>query len=152
MTQAAQPEHPADQTAGGGGHHVQPTAMTGWVGWIAFAGFMMVLLGTFHVIEGIVALFRDQYFLVGSRGLTVHVSYTTWGWIHILGGILVGAAGIALFTGKLWARTVAVVVAFLSALVNLAFLASYPIWSALMIVIDLLVIWAVTVHGSELKS
>ena len=47
---------------------------------------MMVLLGTFHVIEGIVALFRDQYFLVGSRGLTVHVSYTTWGWIHILGG------------------------------------------------------------------
>jgi hypothetical protein len=152
MTQSTQPGRSADQSAGGGGQHVEPTEMTGWVGWVAFAGTMMVLLGTFHVIEGIVALFRDQYFLVGDTGLTVHVSYTTWGWVHILGGIVVAAAGVFVFTGKVWARTVGVVVAFLSALVNLAFLASYPVWSALMIVIDVLVIWALTVHGSELKE
>jgi hypothetical protein len=151
MTQSTEPGRSADQSAGGG-QHVEPTEMTGWVGWVAFAGTMMVLLGTFHLIEGIVALFRDQYFLVGSTGLTVHVSYTTWGWVHILGGLLVAGAGVAVFTGKVWARKVGVVVAFLSALVNVAFLASYPVWSALMIVIDVLVIWALTVHGSELKE
>ncbi len=152
MTQAAQPQHPTDRRAGGGGHRVEPTQVTGWVGWVAFAGTMMVLLGTFHVIEGIVALFRDQYFLVGSTGLTVHVSYTTWGWVHILGGLVVAGAGVAVFTGKLWARMIGVVVAFVSALVNLGFLASYPVWSTLMIAIDLLVIWSLTVHGSELKD
>ena len=152
MTQAAQPQHPTDRRAGGRGHRVEPTQVTGWVGWVAFAGTMMVLLGTFHVIEGIVALFRDQYFLVGSTGLTVHVSYTTWGWVHILGGLVVAGAGVAVFTGKLWARMIGVVVAFVSALVNLGFLASYPVWSTLMIAIDLLVIWSLTVHGSELKD
>src|ERR1044072_3184377 len=78
--------------------NVQPTEMTGWVGWIAFAGVMMVLLGTFHAIQGLVALFQDEYFLVAKSGLTVHVDYTAWGWIHLILGIIIALAGFALFT------------------------------------------------------
>jgi hypothetical protein len=132
--------------------NVQPTAMTGWVGWIAFAGTMMVLLGSFHVIQGLVAVFKDEYFVVGKSGLVVNVDYTTWGWVHIIGGLIIAGAGVALFTGKIWARTIGVQLALASSIVNISFLAAYPIWSTIMITVDILVIWALTVHGSEMKE
>jgi hypothetical protein len=132
--------------------NVQPTEQTAWVGWIAFAGLMMVMLGTFHAVQGLVALFKDEYFLVGKSGLTLSVDFTTWGWIHIIGGIIIVAAGVGLFVGKVWARTIGVILAMVSAIVNVSFLAAYPIWSATMIAVDVLVIWAITVHGSELRD
>ncbi len=132
--------------------NVQPTEMTAWVGWIAFAGLMMILLGTFHAIQGLVALFQDEYFLVAKSGLVVHVDYTTWGWAHLILGIVIALAGISLFTGKVWARVLGVLIVMISAVVNIGFLAAYPIWSALMIAVDILIIWALTVHGSELKQ
>ena len=131
---------------------VEPTTMTAWVGWIAFAGWMMILLGIFHFLEGLLALFRDDYFLVGSDGLTVHIDYTTWGWIHVIGAVVLMAAGLGLLSGKMWARSVTVVVAMVSAVVNIGFLSAYPIWSTLMIAFDVIVIWAVTVHGAELRD
>ena len=126
--------------------------VSGWTGWIVFAGIMMVLLGMFHGIEGLIALFQKEYFLVGKEGLTVHVDYTTWGWIHLIGGIIVFAAGICVFAGMLWARTVGVLIALLSAVVNIGFLSAYPIWSTMMITLDVLIIWALTVHGGELRE
>jgi hypothetical protein len=132
--------------------NVQATEMTGWVGWVAFAGLMMVMLGTFHVIEGLVALFQDSYFLVPKAGLTVHVDYTTWGWVHIIGGILLACAGVAVFSGRVWARSIGVIFAMISAIVNISFLSAYPIWSTIMIAVDILVIWALTVHGGELRE
>jgi hypothetical protein len=131
---------------------VQPTQVTAWVGWIAFAGIMMVLVGSFHAIQGLVAIFRDEVFLVSSSGLVVDVDYTAWGVAHLIGGAVLVAAGIWVFRGKVWARTVGVVMAMLSAVVNVGFLAAYPIWSAIMIAVDVLVIWALTVHGGELKD
>ena len=125
---------------------------TGWVGWVVFAAAMMIMLGIFHAIEGLVALFKDEYFLVGANGLTVDVDYTAWGWAHLIGGVVVALAGMALFTGRTWARVVGVVVAMLSAVINIAFLAAYPVWSTIMIAIDVIVIYALTAHGAEMKS
>ena len=125
---------------------------TGWVGWIIFAATMMLMMGTFHAIAGLVALFRDEYFLVSKNGLVVHVDYTAWGWTYLIGGIIMVAAGAALFAGQMWARIVAVVLALASAVLNMAFFAAYPWWSAIMITLDVLVVWAVTVHGSEMKA
>ena len=122
---------------------------SGWVGWIAFAGTMMVLLGTFHIFQGLVALFNDDYFLVRKSGLVLNVDYTVWGWAHLIGGAIAMAAGFALFLGAMWARIVAVVIALLSAIVNIGFMSAYPIWSAIMIALDVLVIYAVTVHGRD---
>ncbi len=129
--------------------YVEPS---GWVGWIIFAGAMMVMLGFFHAIAGLVALFKDDYFLVRTSGLVVNVDYTTWGWVHLILGIVVGLAGVALFAGAMWARIVAVILALCSAIINLAFTSAYPIWSAIMIAVDILVIYAVTAHGREMDT
>ncbi len=152
MSEPTRPAHAADYPTYDGRQNVEPTEMTAWVGWIAFAGAMMVLLGIFHVVDGLVALFRNEVFLVGRSGLTIEVDYTTWGWVHLIGGVLIVFAGIGLFIGNIFARSLAVLLAMISAVVNLAFIPAYPIWSAIMIAVDLLVIWALTVHGGELRK
>lgn len=123
----------------------------GWYGMIVFAGTIMLMLGSFHAIAGFVALFQDEYFLVGKDGLVVTADYTAWGWTHIIIGAVIAAAGAALFSGALWARIIAVVVALLSSIMNLAFLSAYPLWSGIMIALDILVIYAVTAHGNFSK-
>jgi hypothetical protein len=125
---------------------------TGWTGWIGFAGVIMMMLGALHAIQGLVALFKDEYFLVGKNGLIVNVDYTQWGWTQLIFGLIVAFAGFSLLAGRMWARIVAVIVAFLSVLLNIGFLAAFPIWSTIMIVLDVLIIWAVMVHGREMKS
>jgi hypothetical protein len=125
---------------------------TMWVGWIAFAAIMRVMLGSFHMIQGLVALFHNQAYLVSNSGLVVSVDFTTWGWIQLIFGAVAIGAGAALITGKMWARVLGIGVAALSALVNIGFLGAYPIWSMTMIAFDVLVIWAITVHGAEMKT
>ena len=123
-----------------------------WVGWIAFAGTMMIMLGGFHIIQGLVALFNDEYFLVGKSGLVVSLDYTAWGWIHLVAGVVVVVAGVCVFAGQVWARTVGVVVAVVSAVLNAGFLAAYPVWSLILIALDVVVIMALTAHGSDIKD
>ena len=125
---------------------------TGWTGWIVFASFMMILLGTFQIIEGLVALFDEGYYLVSPRGLVVNVDYNVWGTIHLLLGVLLLATGVGVLSGNLAARTVAVILAGLSALANIIFIEAYPLWSILIITVDVLVIYALTVHGRELRD
>ena len=128
------------------------TDASGWAGWILFAAVIMLLVGAFHVIQGLVALFKDDYYVVGSSGLVLDVSYTAWGWIHIVGGAIVVAAGVALFAGKMWARVLGVAMACVSAIVNIGFLAAYPVWSAMVIFMDIAIIMALTVHGSAMED
>lgn len=125
--------------------------VTGWVGWIGFASFMLMLAGFFHIIAGFVALFTDTVYLIGESNIWA-LDYTQWGWIHILGGVLAIWASTSLASGKAFGRTVAVWVALVSALANMAFVPIYPIWSLLIITVDILVIYAVIVHGGELKD
>jgi uncharacterized membrane protein len=88
--------------------------MTRWVGWVVFAGIMMILLGSFQAIEGLVAIFDRGYYLVGPEGLVVNVDYTAWGWVHLLLGAAAVTAGFGLIAGNMAARVVGVVVAVLS--------------------------------------
>ena len=125
---------------------------SGWTGWVVFGGVMLIMLGSFQVIEGLVALFDDGFYLVRSNGLVVDVNYNTWGWTHLIIGIVGVLAGLGLLVGNMAARVAGVVVACLSALVNLAFVSAYPIWSAILIALDVIVIYAIIVHGRELKS
>jgi hypothetical protein len=112
---------------------------------------MLLMLGWFHAIQGLVALFDDQKFLVTDSDLIVSADYTVWGWVHLIGGAIVVVAGLSLATGRMWARVVGIIAASLSAIVNITFLSAYPIWSAIMIGLDVLMIWALTVHGAEMK-
>lgn len=142
-------KHLSAQTPGEG----QATPWTSrWVGWILFAGVMMIVLGLFHAFQGFIAVFEDEYYLVGRTGLAIHLDYTVWGWIHLVLSVVVLAAGIALLNGRMWGRVVGVILAVLSILVNAGFLAAYPIWSTIMVAMDILVIWALTVHGHEMRT
>jgi hypothetical protein len=125
---------------------------TAWAGWVVFGGVMLIMLGSFQIIEGLVALFDDGFYLVNQIGLVVNVDYNTWGWVHTGIGVIAVLAGLGLVVGNMAARIVGVVIAFLSAIVNLAFISAYPVWSTIMIVVDILVIFAIIVHGRELKA
>lgn len=122
--------------------------VTGWVGWIYFAAFMVLLAGIFQLISGFAAVLSPDFYKVQNGSLVVF-DLTTWGWIHMLLGILLLCAGTALFSGKTWARVVAVILAMLNLLAQFAFLSEYPLWSIIIIAVDVLVIYALTVHGRE---
>jgi len=124
---------------------------TGWVGWVYFASLMMMLVGGFQAIVGLVSLFKDDIFLVTKDSLLVF-DYSTWGWIHLILGLVVFAAGVSLMNGATWARLVGVLLAGLSLFAQMAFISSYPLWSILIIVVDILVIFALTVHGGEAQE
>ena len=123
-----------------------------WVGWLLFAGAIMILLGAFHAIAGVIALIRRDYFVVAPDGLVVQVSYTSWGWVHLLAGVVTLVAGIGVIRGQKWARVFGMVLAGLGALLNFAFLPAYPVWSTVMIALDVLVIYALAVHGDEVRA
>ncbi len=125
-------------------------ATSTWVGWIAFAGVIMVLLGSFHIIQGLVAIFNDGYWAVPKSGLLIHVDYTAWGWAHILLGAVIVAAGVGVFAGQWWARAVGTIGALVSAIVSLGFLAANPFAALIMIFLDIMVILALTVHGHDI--
>jgi hypothetical protein len=140
--------HDSPQTARTGFSR-EPTA---WAGWVVFAGAMLVLMGAFQAIQGLVALFDDGFYLVRPNGLVVDVDYNSWGWTHLIIGVIGIVTGVGLFAGNMAARVVGVGVAFLSALVNLAFISAYPVWSVIVIALDVIVIYAIIVHGRELKD
>jgi len=122
---------------------------SGWAGWILFGALMMMLIGVSHIIEGLLALFNDEYYLVRSSGLALDMGYTAWGFVQVGVGVVAVLAGISLFAGRVWARVLGTVVAGLSVIANIGFLSAYPLWSAVVIGIDICVILALTVHGTE---
>lgn len=138
-------------TSASGDVDLRPSRATGWVGWVVFAGLMLVLSGALDILWGIIALTRHQIF-EGPHGNVIDLNYTTWGWIEVVWGVVVLAAGIGLFTGALWARIIAVVIASVSVIGNLLVIGAYPIWSVIVIALDVLVIYAVTVHGHEINA
>jgi hypothetical protein len=133
-------------------HADLPAERTGWVGWIFFGAVMLMLLGGFQLIQAFVAFFDDGFYLVSESGLVVDVDYNAWGWVHLLIGVAALLSGMGLLVGNMAARIAGIGVAFLSALVNLAFLSAYPVWSSIIIVVDIIVIYAIIVHGRELKD
>jgi hypothetical protein len=131
--------------------YADDTGMTGWVGWIAFAGVIMVMAGIFQATAGLVALVNDDVYVVASDRLALTLDYTQWGWVHLILGSVVATAGLAIFSGRVWARAVGVLLAALSALAHLLFISAFPFWSLIVIAMDVLVIYALCVHGGELR-
>ena len=117
----------------------------------ATAGILMVMVGFFHAIQGLVALFNDEFFVVGEEYI-FKFDVTTWGWIHLIAGTIVALAGMALFQGAVWARTLAVAMACVSILASFLWLPFYPLWSMVVIAFDAFVIWALTAHGRDITQ
>src|SRR5450755_3676697 len=118
------------------------------VGLTVFAGVLMIMVGVFQAIQGVVALFNDTFYVVGEKW-TFSFDITTWGWIHLLLGVLLVLAGFFLFQGAVWARVIGVGVVAISAVLNFMWLPYYPLWSMLIIALDVFIIWALTAHGRD---
>lgn len=121
------------------------------VGIIATAGIILVLAGFFHLVQGIVGVINNEFYVVIQKWV-FQFDVTTWGWIHIVLGLIALFAGFGLFSGRVWARTVAVIVAVVSIVANFLWLPYYPWWAVLIIIFDLFVIWAVTAHGRDITA
>ena len=144
---SSQPE--LDTTRVAYGNQPDPT---GWTGWVVFASMMLFLIGAFQTVQGVVALFDDGFYLVTSGNLVVDVDYNVWGTVHLALGVLLLLSGAGVLTGNVAARTVGVILAGISALANLVFIEAYPVWSVLIIAVDVVVIYSLTVHGHELRD
>ncbi len=133
-------------------HHGTAPEATRWTGWILFASFMMLMNGVIGLLEGLMALVNDDYYHVTASGLALSVNYTTWGFVHLVLGAALIASGIGVMAGNMAARIVGVVLAGGNAIVALFFLPAAPLWGILVILVDVLVIYALTVHGSEMRD
>ena len=123
--------------------------VSGWaVGLAAFAGAIMVLIGIFQAFAGLAAIFEDEFFVVAPNYI-YDIDVTTWGWIHLILGAIVGLAGISIYSGATWARSVGVLLAILAAVANFFFIPYYPVWSVLIIALCVAVIWALVTYGPE---
>ena len=130
------------------------------VGFTMFAAFMMILVGSFHIISGLAGIIENEFWSVApaigteASGDVYFLQFdaTTWGWIHLIAGVIVLLAGMALFKGSVWARTVGVILATISAIANFAFLPVYPFWSIMMITVNIFVVWALTAHGRDISE
>jgi hypothetical protein len=129
-------------------HDRRPDDVSGWaVGGIVFAASMLTLIGVFQAIAGLVAIFNDEFF-VQVRHYTFHLDVTAFGVIHLILGILMLVVAFGLFGRRSWAGVTAIMLAMLSALANFFFIPYYPIWSLVIIGLDIWVIWALTRPGA----
>lgn len=113
-----------------------------------FAGTLMIIGGVFEAVAGLVALFQNELYVVGVDYVFAF-DVTAWGWIHLLVGALVAVAGAAVLMGQLWGRIVGIGLASLSMIANFLFIPYYPIWSLLIIALDVSVIWALCSYDRE---
>ena len=118
-------------------------------GLVLFAGVVMMVAGVWHALAGLGAVLNDKVY-VSTPGYIYSFDLTGWGWIHILLGIVVAAAGFVVLLGMMWARVVGIVVASASLIANFMFIPHYPVWSLLIIALDIAVIWALATYRTEL--
>jgi hypothetical protein len=120
-------------------------------GYAAFAGVVLVMIGFFQAAAGLVAILDDEFYVVG-REYVFQFDVTTWGWIHLILGLVVLASGFGIFTGNVAARTVGVLVAAVSGVAAFLWLPWYPVWAIVIIALDVAVIWALTLHGRDIAT
>jgi hypothetical protein len=124
----------------------------GWAGWVTFAAVLLGLLGALNMIQGFIALFDDGYFVIPREDDLLLVEFTAWGVIMLVWGALLACAALALASGRGWARWFAVLMASLNVIVQIGFLSAYPIWSAIVIALDVFVIFALTARWHEARA
>lgn len=115
-------------------------------GIISFASILMILTGSLQALAGLIAIFGDELY-VTTENYLFQLDTTTWGWIHLLVGLVVFLAGFGVLFGQTWARVVGIMLAAISSTAFFLFLPYYPIWSLLIIALNVLVIWALAAHG-----
>jgi hypothetical protein len=128
-------------------HGEEARATIEQVGWVRFAGLLVIMIGAFNIINGVTGLVRQTYFFVTPEGLLISTDYDVWGGFWLGLGILQVLTGLGVMGGKQWARITAICLLLLSAVGQIAFLAAFPLWGLLTIGLIVAAIHALTVHG-----
>jgi hypothetical protein len=118
------------------------------MGFITFAGVLMIVTGTLWFFQGLAAIIEDEFYVV-TQNYAFDLDVTTWGWVHMIGGIVLGLAGLFLFTGNMAARILAVFICALSIIANFLYVPYYPVWSLLIVAMNIGIIWALVAHGRD---
>ena len=118
-----------------------------WSGWISFAGIVIIIVGGMDLLQGFVAILKDEYVVATSKGLAI-LDVTAWGWATLIwGGILI-LAGLGLLGGAGWARWLAIIGVAVNAIQQVAFLANYPqaypLWNLLIVALNIVLLYALT--------
>jgi hypothetical protein len=118
-----------------------------WSGWIGFAGMLLVIIAFIDFFEGLIAVIRGQYYAITPNQIVVF-DLRTWGWITMIWAVLIGLVGLGLLNGQSWARWTAIVLISINFLTQLGFAGSpaYPLWALTVQVLNLVVLYALTVH------
>jgi hypothetical protein len=127
------------------------TADLGMAGVVRFAGVMLLTLGAFQIMEGLSTLLREQAYLVTADGTLIDLNWTAWGWTHLIIGLLCAAAGWGVLRGQMWARVAGVLLTAFAALAHFTLLAAAPLWCSILICVEVVVIYALCAHGSEVR-
>lgn len=123
---------------------------SGWaIGWTAYAGIMMIMTGGWWIFSGLVAILKNNLYVV-TQNWVFKFDASTWGWIHLVLGVIMLVAGIGLFSAAAWARVIGVIVAVVAGLAAFAWLPYYPIWAIIFIVVSVAIVWALTAHGRDI--
>jgi len=126
--------------------------VTGWTGWGVFAGVLLIIGGALDLIFGLAAVIGpDSAYFAGPSGLFM-IDVAGWGWWHLISGALLIVIGISLIGGATWARVIAIILVALNALGQLSLLSAQPWLSLILLAVDILIIYPLTVHGRELKA
>jgi hypothetical protein len=113
-----------------------------------FAVALLITSGIFQILQGLAAVL-DNRFYVAPAGNVFGFNLTAWGWIHLVVGIVAFAIGVGLFYGKIWARGAGMGIAVFQAIVQFMFLPYYPVWSIVIIALDVAIIWALATYRSD---
>jgi hypothetical protein len=124
----------------------EPTAEQS--GSVVLAAIMLIVGGVYHGLSGVAALFRDQVYVTTPR-YTFEFDLTGWGWTHLVLGLVLVVVGFAVVQGRAWARVAGIVLAALSLVANFGFLPHFPVWSIVIIFLDVAVIYALATSGRE---
>ena len=124
-----------------------------WTGWIAFAGWLMLIIGSLDFFEGMIAIIRDEYYVLTKDQIIVF-DMTTWGWITLIWGIVLALAGLGLLSGAGWARWFAIIVGSVNFIEQLGFIGSTqrPLWGLTVLGLTAVVLYALIVHWEDAEG
>lgn len=124
-----------------------------WAGaGILFTSAMLLVIGIFDVIQGLVALFKDDVYVIGSSGLVLTTDWTTWGWALIAWGAVLVLASASLYAGGGFGRWFSIIAVGVNMIAQFAFFPAYPLWSLLVVGVSVVVLWALTFGWRDATS
>ncbi len=137
-------QQPAGYGAGGAqaGYQAEAPPSVGAAAGTVLAGVLMIVGGIWGFLTGLAVIIKKSFFVPVSSTYAYHWNVTDWGWTHLALGAVVFAAGVCVLLGMVWARVVGVILATLSAIASFMFIPYYPVWSIILIAIDVYIIWA----------